>query len=178
MAKPTLQEMMQLPDPAQSDHFEFIIADIPGGGSGSSGSLRIQCQQVVLPGKSIEPVSQETSGNQLQHVGRSLYSHDVSITFIETRMYTAHKAIRNWIEYCRRHETQLGHYKAEYAKTATLKAFDQKGTTIEEFTLYGVWPNQLPDVQYDGTSSSIIMIAAGFQCDWWEPTDKFASAAA
>lgn len=172
MAKPTLLELQALPDPAQSDHFELIIPNPPGGGNAQA--LRVQCQQIALPGKSIEAVSQEVFGNQLQHAGRSTYSHDVSVTFIESRTLAIHKALRNWLEYCRRHDDQLGHYKNEYSRNVILNAFDQKGILIDEFTLYGFWPSQVPDVQFDGTASNIITIAATFQCDYWEPSGGFA----
>jgi len=168
MGKPSLIELQSLPDPAQSDHYELIFPTIPGAPAGASQAFRIQCQSAALPGLNIEPGSQESAGNQLQHAGRATINHDFSITFIESRTLIIHKAIRRWMKYTRNHNTQLGHYKSEYGQNATLIAYDQKGVAVDTFQLFGVWPSAIPEYPFDGTASNIVTIAATFQIDYWE----------
>lgn len=180
MAKVTLSDMQSLPDPLTSDLYELVIGNIPGssGVSGSSGTggsrsasdvLRIQCQTVSLPGKTIEPVQVDLSGNTLMFAGRMTYTHDLSITFVENRNMEIFKILNGWAEYTRFHRNQLGHYKADYAtNSAQLFIMDQMGQTIETFNFYGLWLNTLPEYSFDGASSTVITAAASFQIDYWE----------
>lgn len=176
MPKPSYQELSAYFDPLQSDFYELIIPNIPGAPPGATEIIRLACQQVSLPAKLIEPVPVETAGNQLQYAGRSQYDHDVTTMMIENRNSDCHKALRNYLEFIRRHEDQTGHYKRDYAREGTLFVYDQMGKPVESFTLHGLWLSNLGEIQFDGSGSNLVMLNATWQIDYWEPADGFAGA--
>ena len=166
MAKVTLTELQSLPDPLTSDLYEFVIGRIPGGG-GDTNVLRIQCQQVSVPSKTIEPVNVDLHSNTVVFAGRMTFSHDMSITFVENRRMDVFKILNAWAEYCRNKQTQLGNYKADYSTTAELYVYDQIGQVVQTFRFYGLWINTLPEYQFDSSSANLITAAATFQYDYW-----------
>ena len=178
MAKPSIQELAAYLDPLQSDFYELIIPNLPGTGNQATRELRVACQQVSLPSKMIEPVPAEMAGNQLQYAGRSQYDHDVNIVFVENRRMSIHKSLRNYLEYIRGHERQLGHYKRDYQRDATLVVYDQMGLVIDRLTMYGLWLSNLGEYQFDGSGSNIITVNTTWQVDYWHPEDGFAGSGA
>ena len=193
MAKVNLIEMHAMTDPALSFEFELVIPRIPGQGGdlitgatirnndveaaiqeqygknlNSASILRIFAQTVDLPDKQIEPVTVQLTGGELVYAGMTKFTHEMAVNFPERRDYVVYKAINHWVEYCRAHRTQHGHYKSEYAVDCILRVFDQKSYTVDQFKLYSVWPSNVPSISYDSTTSNHIMINVTFQVDWFE----------
>lgn len=167
MAKVTIQEVASLADPLTSDLFELVFGNIPGG-VGDKNKLRIQCQQISLPAKSIEPVQVDLHAHTLMFAGRMTFSHDLSITFVEDNKMSIFNALNGWAEYTRNKRNQLGNYKADYSTTADLYVYDQTGLEIRKFQLHGLWISGVPEYQFDGSAANLITASASFQMDWWE----------
>lgn len=184
MAKVTLTELQSLPDPLTSDLYELVIGKIPGsassnatssGGAAATGvagaganALRIQCQQVTVPSKTVEAVQVDLAANTLMFAGRMTFDHSMNITFVENRRMDIFNTLDAWAEYCRNKETQLGHYKADYASTAELYVYDQIGTVIKTFKIYGLWINIIPEYQFDSAAANLVTVSSTFQYDYWE----------
>lgn len=168
MAKVSLTELQSLPDPMTSDLYEFVIGRIPGNSGINTNVIRIQCQQVSIPSATIEPVNLELQGNSLVFAGRKVYTHDLSITFVENRKMEIFKAMAGWAEFVRQKQTQLGSYKAEYSTTATLYVYDQRGVTVSTINYFGLWISTTPEYQFDSTAANLITAACTFQYDYWE----------
>ena len=184
MPKVTLTEFQSLPDPLTSDLYEFVIGKIPGSSSSNatsqggasaagvtgagSGALRIQCQQVSVPSKTVESVQVDLAASTLMFAGRMTFDHSMNITFVENRKMDIYNTLDAWAEYCRNKETQLGHYKADYSSTAELYVYDQIGTVIKTFKIYGLWINVIPEYQFDSSAANLITCAATFQFDYFE----------
>lgn len=180
MAKVTLTEFQGLPDPLTSDLYELVIGKIPGGASSNAGAgggssstgganaLRIMCQQVTVPTKTVENVEVALAANVLQFAGRMTFEHAMNITFVENRKMDIFNTLDTWANYCRNKETQLGHYKADYSTTAELIVYDQMGKVIKTFQIHGLWINVLPEYQFDSSAANLITVGATFQMDYWE----------
>lgn len=183
MAKVTLTELQSLPDPLTSDLYELVIGKIPGaaasnatsgggslatGNNGGGNALRIQCQQVSVPSKTVEAVPVDLAANTLMFAGRMTFDHTMNITFVENRRMEIFNTLNNWAEYARNKETQLGHYKADYSSTAELYVYDQIGTVIKTFKIFGLWINVIPEYQFDSSAANLITCASQFQYDYWE----------
>ena len=166
MAKVSLTEIQSLPDPLTSDLYEFVIGRVPGG-SGDSNVLRIQCQQVTVPSKTIEPVNVDLHSNTVVFAGRMTFSHDLSITFVENRKMDIFNILNGWAEFVRNKQTQLGNFKADYSTTAELYVYDQAGNVVNTFKFYGLWINTIPEYQFDSSAANLITAAATFQYDYW-----------
>ena len=184
MGKVTLTEFQSLPDPLTSDLYEFVLGNIPGSSSsnatsgggasasgikgGGAGALRIQCQTVSIPTKTVEAVTVDLAANTLMFAGRMTFDHSMSITFVENRKMDIFNTLNAWAEYCRNKETQLGHYKADYSTTAELLVYDQIGTVIKTFKIYGLWINVIPEYAFDSSAANLITCASTFQFDYWD----------
>lgn len=184
MGKVTLTELQGLPDPLTSDLYEFVLGSIPGSaasnatsqggapatgvtGAGSS-ALRIQCQQISVPSKTVEAIPVDLAANTLMFAGRMTFDHSMNITFVENRKMDIYNTLDAWAEHCRNKETQLGHYKANYSTTAELFVYDQIGEVIKKFKIFGLWINVIPEYQFDSSASNLITCSATFQFDYFE----------
>lgn len=165
MAKPTLDEVLKVHDPMLSDNFEIIIANVPGGGDAKA--LRIQCKTAVKPGSTLNEVLIELFGHAVVHAGALTYTHDLSLTYIEDSKGTITKALEGWQEIVRSKDTQSGEFKENYAVDAEFIIFDQKGEEAMKYDIINIWPNQIPDLNFDGAQGTqAIEIGANFKFDY------------
>jgi hypothetical protein len=164
MAKPTLSEVLRIKDPMLSDNFELLIPKVPGGGSAKA--LRIQCKTAVKPGSTVNEVLMELFGHSVVHAGSVQYSHDLPVTYLEDSKGTITKTLEAWKKEIRDHETQSGSYKEDYSTDAEFIIYDQAGKKVLNYTIVNIWPNQIPDLQFDGAASTQgIEVSASFKFD-------------
>lgn len=164
MAKPTLSEVLRVKDPMLSDNFELLIPKVPGGGSAKA--LRIQCKTAVKPGSTVNEVLQELFGHAVVHAGSVAFSHDLPVTYLEDSKGTITSTLEAWKKEIRDHETQSGNYKADYATDAEFHIYDQAGKKVMTYKIINIWPNTIPDLQFDGaTSTQGIELSANFKFD-------------
>lgn len=156
-------------DPMLSNLFTLEIPNIPTGTSDEQYVL-LQCQQVAKPGWTINNVEAQLFGHTLEYAGNKTFGHDMSATYVDNSAGVILRIFERWGEICRGSKTQLGSYKNDYARDAKLTIFDTTGVAVLIYTIYGVWPNTLPDVSLDGSNSSIISHAIGFKYDWYDKT--------
>ncbi len=167
MPKPSLGDIISsVPDPMLSDNFSLEIPNIPTGAS--STPLYMQCRTAAKPGITINAVEVQLFGHTTEHAGNLTYSHDMSVEYLDNRKAQIMTLIEDWCELCRSHETQHGSYKNEYARDAYLKIYDQKGLTVVTYQIVGLWPNTMPETQFDGQASNVIAHQIGFKYDYYK----------
>lgn len=152
MAKPTFDEVQRVQDPMLSDNFELIIAKVPGGGSAKA--LRIQCKTAIKPGSTINEVMVELFGHATVHAGAHTFSHELPVTYIEDSKGTITQTIEAWQKKIRNVDTQTGSFKEDYATDAEFIIYDQTGKKALTYEIINIWPNQDPDIQFDGAQST------------------------
>ena len=166
MAKPTLIQVSgAISDPMLSDNFSFEIPNVPKGAAGLSNALLFQCKSATKPGMTLENVEAALFGHTLEYAGRQTFGHDLSATYIENKTGQITKGLEDWSILCRNPDTQLGEYKNVYATNAYLKVYDQKGTEVMQYIIYGLWPSQIPDISFDGSSATLIEHQISFKYD-------------
>lgn len=167
MPKPTIGDIQAaVPDPMLSDNYVLSIPNVPTGDS--STPLMMQCRTAVRPGYTINNVELQLFGHTVEHAGNLTYTHDLPIEYVENRNGVIHTILDNWADLIRDHETQHGAYKNEYSRPAYLKIFDQRGRTVKEYRIVNIWPNQVPDTQFDGQAANLITISVTFKFDYVE----------
>lgn len=169
MGKVTMEEFEGTLDPLLDDNFEFLIPNPPVGGTDGARVLRLFCKSGVKPGSTIDEVLKEAFGHQLNYAGRRIYSHSLSTEYNENREMVVYKLLEEWADKIRSIQTQLGGFKAEYAANAIFRIFSQDGTTVAEYTIKGVWPKQVPDLQFNGTAQAV-PVNIEWSFDYAEPT--------
>lgn len=156
-------------DPMLSNLFTFEIPNIPTGTADEQYVL-LQCQQVAKPGWTINNVEAQLFGHTLEYAGNKTFGHDLSATYVDNSKGTILRIFEKWGEICRGSKTQTGSYKNDYARDAKLTIFDTNNQAVLIYTIYGVWPSQLPDTQLDGTNATLISHGIGLKYDWYEKT--------
>ncbi len=167
MPKPSIGDIAAaIADPMLSDNFVLDIPNIPV--PGSTQGLLMQCQQASKPGMTLNKVEVQLFGHTLEHAGNLTYSHSMAVTYLENRKAEIQGILERWTEFARSHTSQHGAYKSEYARDAYLRIFDQKGIKVKEYRIVNIFPSEVPEIQFDGSNSTIITVAANFSYDWYE----------
>ncbi len=152
-------------DPMLSDNFFLNINDIPGIGQVFDNALRMQCQSATKPGTSINSVEVQVFGHTLEYAGGMTYGHDLSVEYVENRTGQITQTLEAWSEYIRSRDSQHGAFKKDYARDGTLKIYDQKGNTVLEYKIENMFVTSVPDLSFNGSSSSAITLSASFKYD-------------
>lgn len=180
MAKPELGQIQSVVrDPMLSDNFTFEIPNVPTG-SDDDQQLLMHCQQVQKPGVTINAVEVQLFGHTLEFASNKTFSHDLSVTYYENSKGTIMRILEKWAALIRDTKTGLGKLKYGdssstsstdgYARTGIIKLFDPTGNMVLEYTVYGLWPSQVPDSQMDGSNSSALTHGTTFKYDYYERT--------
>ncbi len=167
MAKPSLGDVQAaILDPMLSDNYQVLFGNLPLGLS--SRSLLVQCRTASKPGLTINNVEVQLFGHTVEHASNLTYGHDMTIEYVENRSAEISNILESWSKMTRNPATQMGGYKSEYAVNAVFTIFDQKGNAVRKYQVYNLWPNQLPDLSFDGQASNLITLSVTFKYDWWE----------
>ena len=129
-------------------------------------SSRIRCQAVTLPGVTFDPVDVEAHGIKLRFRGRRTYSNQFTATFIENVDYTTYSLFKQWHMLALSWTNNTGVSSAVYKVPCTITAYDDPGNTVFEETLYGVWPQEVADISYDGSGSDYVKPEVTFAFDY------------
>lgn len=155
MPKVTLDEFASTKDPLLDDNFEFLIPNPPVGGADYARTLRLMCKTGVKPGSTVEEVLKEAFGHQLNYAGRKIFSHALSTEYNENSEMAVYKDLEAWHNLIRATQTQLGAVKSEYAVKAIFRIFNMDGSVVKEYNIFGVWPKQVPDLQFSGAAQAV-----------------------
>lgn len=166
MPKPSLDNILTIADPMLSDNFEFNIATVPG--SGSTEPLRLQCKTAVKPGATLEQVTYDLFGHTVEFSGRLTYGHTMSVEYVENWQGTITRTFEKWQEYARTHKTQHGHFKSGYASNAELIIYNQVGDISLKYKIFNVWPTEVPDLSFDGSSATALSLSVTLSYDYYE----------
>ncbi len=163
MARTSLSDVRSLPDPLLSYNWDLFVPVVPVG---DFRALTIKCQNVTLPGVSVEDVPITLHGVTLKFAGREMFTNQFSATFLETRDMSTRDVIRQWIEYCRNVANNTGQYKVNYETTAQLALYDDKGNTVRTINIYGCFPQMLDEPSLDGSGSQPVLYTVTFNYDF------------
>ena len=167
MARSSLDDFQgSIVDPAQTWNYDLMFERLPTGVSGSTSMLRIRCQAVTLPGVTFDPVDVEAHGIKLRFRGRRTYSNQFTATFIENVDYTTYSLFKQWHMLALSWTNNTGVSSAVYKVPCTITAYDDPGNTVFEETLYGVWPQEVADISYDGSGSDYVKPEVTFAFDY------------
>lgn len=155
MSKVTMDEFESTGDPMLDDNFEIIFSKLPVNGQDGAKSLRIHTKSGTLPGMSLEEVMKEAFGYQLRYAGRKTWSGSFQLEFNENHEAKILKILRAWAALIKSTKRGTGKFKKDYAAVATFRILDQEGKVVDETTIKGVWPSQVPDYQFSGAAQAV-----------------------
>lgn len=166
MARSSLSDVQgSIIDPAQTWNFDLFFEKLPAGLGGDTSMLTIRCQSATLPGAEMEPITVELHGVALRYRGRRTYSGQFTVMFAENVDWTTYQLFRDWHNLMLSWETNTGSSSAVYKVPATITCYDDAGNEVKSFQLIGVWPQSVPDVQFDGSQSGYVQPEITFAFD-------------
>lgn len=167
-SKPNLSAISaSVPDPMLSDNYLLDIPNLPPGVDVANGAqaLRMQCTSASKPGATINAVEVQVFGHTLEYAANKTFSHDMSVEYVENRKGEINFTLEKWADMIRSTETQTGGYKSDYARSGYFWIFDQKGETVAQYEIIGMWPSAVPDLAFQGSSSTIITLSVSWKYD-------------
>lgn len=168
MGKPALTDVLTIADPMLSDNFMLLFGTVPSIlGTGNSHILQLSCKTATKPGMTVEQVTYDLFGHTVEFAGRLTYSHTMSVEYVENWQGSITRTLENWIEMSRGHLTQSGNFKAQYAVPATLTIYDQTGNISLQYQIYNMFPTEVPDLSFDGSSATALSLSANFSYDFY-----------
>lgn len=166
MVRTSLSDILSLPDPFLPYNFDLVVANVPGGGN--SRSLTTKCMSTSIPGVTIEPALVQLHGAEAQFAGRIIWSHNLSVTYLETRDISTRQTLTGWFFYARDIRNNTGSYKAQYATLAQLLLYDDVGNVTRTIQLENCFPLTLEDAAISGNESTPVNLTGTLSYDFFQ----------
>jgi hypothetical protein len=158
-------EISSVLDPLQSWNFSLLFPVIPG--SSDTRDITYKVMSSSIPGTGIEQVSVESHGIKLNYAGRRTWTGNWACTIFETRVNSTRTRLINWMELARSWRNNSGSYKSQYGVTAELQLHDDIPNIARSVRIYGVWPQNVDDVNLD-QQAAVINYNVQFSYDFSE----------
>jgi hypothetical protein len=172
MARTSYQNILALPDAAQSWNFDLFFPSIPGSSIDPTG-LTYKCKTTSLPASSTDFVKIELHGTAKQEAGRSTYDHSFEATFLETVDYATFQAFRGWRDYMRSWKNNSGASSQAYKVNLELDLYDNGGNLVETIILVGCFPTSIGNVSFDGSNTAAVDMSITFSFDYINDGQSF-----
>ena len=164
MPRISYSQVNSLPDILDQTAFELVFGSIPLGGNAER--LTYKCQNVSIPGMSTEAYEAMLHGFVKRFRGRKTYPRQLSASFYEDMEFGTLNMFRAWSEAVAGSESGNSRgYQADYSINAYLFVYDTTGREIAVHTMEGFFPQDVPDVQMDGSSSGAVSVPITFSYD-------------
>lgn len=164
MARISFEQVNAIPDILDQTGFELVMGSIPI--SGGTEDLTIKCQNVSIPGMSTEAWEAMMHGHVKRFRGRKVYPRQLSATFYEDSLFRTHAKLRAWLEFIAGSESGNSQgFQEEYSVTAELRVYNTVGDLIVVDRMEHFYPQDLQDVQLDGSSSQGVSVSCTFSYD-------------
>ena len=153
-----------LPDALTNHRFEILIN--PPNAGGANRDLALRCQQISIPGSSVEQMIVAIHGYEYVFPGRRIYPKTMAASFIETADGSVNNRVRGWMESVRGTESgSSSDYKHNVVTVGTLNVFDVTGQQSLQFLVDNLWPQDFTDMQLDSTNAAAYLQAITFSYD-------------
>ena len=161
MARVAWTEVDSLPDILSGENYMLVFGSVPI--AGSTLDLSLKCQNVIQAGMSNEAFDVPLHGFVKRFRGRKMYPRQFQATFVEVSDFSTINKLRQWMEYVAGSESGTsGGYLADYSVTAVLYTYDTTGKEVNRTYYDQVFPQDIPDVTMDSTSSQPVVVSATF----------------
>lgn len=124
-----------------------------------------------MPGTQLEPLDVALHGVQIPYAGRRMYTQSLNVTFLETYDWETRSKFFRWMELARSWTNNSGSYHATYSTTALLIVYDDIPQPIKTNRIFNIWPENVQEVQLDGSQSGPVVLSVGFKYSHWDILD-------
>lgn len=164
MSRITFAQVNALPDILDQTAFELVLGNLPLAGQASD--LTIKCQNVAMPGVSSEFWEAALHGHVKKFRGRKMYPRTVTAAFYEDSTFGTINKLRQWNEFIAGSESGNSQgFSGDYTIEAELLVYNTVGQVINRTVFENFAVQEIPDVQFDGSSSQGVSVSVTFTYD-------------
>lgn len=163
MARVGLSNILALPDPLLGYQAELYVPTIPGSGAGDG--LKTRLKTFSIPGEEKEDVEVTLHGVTTKYAGRTTFTHEMTLQFIETRDIYVMTQLKTWLAYSRNILQTQGTYKIQYATTAFIWLYDDTETIVQTIKVFNAFLKNMQEVSMDGSQSAPVEVSATLSYD-------------
>jgi len=164
MARISFEQVNAVGDILDQTGFEFVMGSVPL--AGGTQNLTIKCQNVSMPGVSNEAWEAMMHGHVKRFRGRKVYPRQLTATFYEDAFFGTITQLNQWQEFIVGSESGNSQdFQEGYSVDAELRIYNTIGTLISNISFEHLFPQDVPDVQMDGSSSQGVSVSVTFSYD-------------
>lgn len=162
----TIEHIRSLGAPLRPYLFSLVID--PRGSAGASGyRFSLLCTSVTFPGKSIETAEVNLSSFTVRYAGRETYDGSFNVTFVELTTSEVFSRLQSWAKLCFDTMTGIQALPEVYKSDASLFLLNDSRMPVARFKIVGLWPRELPQLDFDSAASDTVTYQATFSYDYW-----------
>ena len=154
-----------LSSPARTYLWEFFVPNMPGGGD--IDSVRTRCVISEMPNVASEPITVDWRAMKFKVAGKMNYGHTITLTFLESEDVKIIKALYNWRALVIDPATGTGGQPNNYKADAYLELLDTQGSVYLDIRLIGSYPEDVPTIGLDMSSTDLIKPTLTLSYDRW-----------
>ncbi|AXY82725.1 tail tube protein [Acinetobacter phage KARL-1] len=132
-------------------------------------NFSFKCKAAAMPPANVDKIAVGFQNRKL-HVAGDRTFDDWSVTIYSDDKHQTRQDILDWQNLCHGQGAEIsGATPADYKKTAIIRQFGRDGKTItKEYTIYGLWPTLVGEVQLDwDQNSEVETFETTFALDYW-----------
>lgn len=169
MPRISLSRQNSIPDVISTDNYELVLGNFPG--AVNPDTMTLKCLNASYPGMSNETYEVNINSHVLKFRGRKMMPRTLAVTYVEDAKFDTTNSLLNWHEYIVGSESATsGGNKAQYAIDSDLIIYDGKGGEINRVTFRYLFPQDIPDTQLSGESTTPWNVTATFNYDTYDTT--------
>lgn len=165
MARSSVFDLQAVADPAQQWNFDFFLPAIPG--SSDTKQLTWRCMTTAMPGSQVGRVSAALHGVRLDYMGMREYSHTFNSTLMEAVDWQTRASMFAWMDAGRNWITNTGNFASVYKVTGQTVVYNDLPQVVRTCNVYGLWPEQIQDIELDGGQQNLISLNVTWAYDFW-----------
>lgn len=166
--------LKNLPDIQKTYMWELFIPSIEDL---DQDDMVLRVRNVVIPGRTIQPIESFFMGTKQFHAGRTEYAGTFPTQIEEFEDQKAHSALHSWQQLIYDYDpnsSTAGQSKVvgknEYSRDIVLKMYKNDGIKMDkDIVFYGAWPQNVGDATLDYTASDSVKYEVTWQYDYWLP---------
>lgn len=166
MARSSINDIQSLADPAQSWNFDLFLPSIPG--SDDTRDLTFKCMTLDIPGTAFDPVDVALHGVTIPFPGRKIYTHQLTLNFLETNDWGTREKFRRWMESIRSWRNNSGSLSSAYKVSAQIVVYNDIPEVVRTVNITGFYPETMGEVAMDGGSSNVVQLQVTAKYTDWE----------
>lgn len=162
----SFSDVQSLQTYAQSWNFDLIFKTLPSAVSTEIKELKYRCKTSALPGMTIDDVLIELHGVSVNRPGRKTFSHHFTATFVDSMSLSCYHGFMQWSNLIHSWENNSRAASSVAMVEASIIVYGDDATTIaREIQLSNVWPQDVPELSFDGAASNAIEPSITFSFD-------------